>query len=142
MWGSVRDKRGWCAERDGRFPLHHAALGHDAVEVVARIAAGDDPDVQDRAGFTPLHFAAQEQALDAARALLDHGADVDAVNSYGNTPLFVAVFNSRGDGELIRLLREHGADPLRANESGQTPVGLARLIGNHDVAQFFEDVPE
>lgn len=59
---------------------------------------------------------------------------------FGNTPLFVAVFNSKGRGDLISLLRERGADPLKANKSGQTPAGLARLIGNYDVARLFEDV--
>lgn len=56
-------------------------------------------------------------------------------------PLWVAVFNSKGRGELIGLLRAHGADPLHANASGQGPVGLARLIANYDVAQYFADVP-
>jgi hypothetical protein len=51
------------------------------------------------------------------------------------------VFNSRGRGELIRMLRERGTDPLRANSFGQTPLGLSRLIGNFDVAQFFADLP-
>jgi ankyrin repeat protein len=67
---------------------------------------------------------------------------VDAVNSYGNTPLFTAVFNSRGLGELIKLLRHHGADPWHPNNTGQTPTGLARLIANYDVAQFFADLTD
>jgi ankyrin repeat protein len=62
------------------------------------------------------------------------------VNEHGNTPLFVAVFNSRGRGDLIRLLRASGADPRKENVHGQTPLGLARLIGNYDVAQFFSDL--
>jgi ankyrin repeat protein len=102
---------------------------------------GANPNAGDRLGFTPLHLAAQEWAVDAARFLLDHDANVDPTNTYGNTPLFVAVFNSRGRGEMIELLRQHGADPAKANGSGQTPVGLARLIGNYDVRRFFADVP-
>lgn len=125
----------------GRSPLHYAALVDDAADVVRLIAAGEPPDSSDRQGFTPLHLASQEHALAAAAALLDAGAIVDPVNSYGNTPLFVAVFNSRGRPEMIELLRSRGADPLHANSSGQTPVGLARLIGNHDVAQYFHYLP-
>jgi ankyrin repeat protein len=105
------------------------------------LAAGADADSPDRLGFRPLHLAAQEGSLEAARALVEHGATVDAVNSYGNTPLFTAVFNSKGRGELIQLLRSHGADPTARNTSGQSPLGLARLIGNYDVAQFFADLP-
>jgi len=121
--------------------LHYAALANDVHEAERLIAAGDDPGASDAQGFTPLHFAAQERAVDAARVLLDGGAVVDQLNAFGNTPLFVAVFNSRGDGGLIRLLREREANPLIPNQSGQTPVGLARLIGNYDVAQFFDDLP-
>jgi ankyrin repeat protein len=124
----------------GRTPLHYAALTNSADQAQSCLASGDDPDAPDLQGFTPLHLAAQEGAIDVARLLLDAGGAVDQPNAFGNTPLFVAVFNSRGEGGLIRLLRDRGADPLIANTSGQTPVGLARLIGNHDVAQFFSDL--
>ena len=67
---------------------------------------------------------------------------MDAVNSNGNTPLFTAVFNSRGRGELIKLLRHHGADPWHPNNTSQTPIGLARLIANYNVAQFFADLTD
>lgn len=123
-----------------RSPLHYAALENDLSATVALLTGGESADVQDEQGFTPLHFAAQEYSLSVARLLLESGASVDLENSFGNTPLFVAVFNSRGRGELIQELRSHGADPLHTNESGQTPVGLARLISNYDVAQFFSDV--
>jgi uncharacterized protein len=125
----------------GRSPLHYAALTDDAAEVTRLIAAGESPDSFDSQGFTPLHLASQEYAPTAAAALLKAGAAVDPMNSRGNTPLFVAVFNSRGRPEIINLLRSRGADPLQANMTGQSPVGLARLIGNYDVAQYFQDLP-
>jgi hypothetical protein len=46
----------------------------------------------------------------------------------------------RGRGDLIELLRTHGADALHVNNAGRTPVGLARLIANFTVAQFFTDL--
>ena len=128
-------------DREGRLPLHYAALRNRVREAKERLAAGDDPNLGDRQGFTPLHLAAQEWSIDVARLLLDQGADVDLQNKFGNTPLFVAVFNSKGRGDLITLLRKRGADPLKANNSGQTPVGLARLIGNYEAGQFFADLP-
>src|SRR5687768_14827306 len=127
-------------DREGRSPLHYAALNDDAQEARRLLGERADPNIADRAGFTPLHFAAQEGSVAVARLLLDNGADVDAVNVNGNTALFVAVFNSRGQGDLIALLRERGADPFAQNRSGQTPVGLARLISNYEVAKFFSDL--
>ena len=123
----------------GRTPLHYAALADDTAAIRMLLSEGADPDATDRLGFTALHLAAQQGAISAAGALFAAGARVDAVNSYGNTPLFTAVFNSRGRGELIKLLRHHGADPWNPNNTWQTPIGLARLIANYDVAQFFAD---
>lgn len=124
----------------GRSPLHYAALNDDVIAVEALIADGVSPDLHDKQGITPLHLAAQQCSVGAARALLDAGASVDLENTFGNTPLFVAVLNSNGRGDLIEILRARGADPLHANASGQSPTGLARLIGNYNVAQYFDDV--
>jgi uncharacterized protein len=108
---------------------------------VARLlAAGLDPNLGDKNGFVPLHFAAQNWHPDVAGLLLAGGAEVDARNRYGNTALWTAVFNSNGRGELIDLLRAAGADPHAVNRAGKTPVGLARLIANHDVRQYFADL--
>jgi uncharacterized protein len=127
-------------EERGRTALHAAAGRGDLSEVSRSIASGADPGAADADGFTPLHLAAGQFHVDVAAALLKAGADVNRRNRFGNGPLFVAVFNSRGRGEMIKLLRSSGADPLAANASGQTPVGLARLIANYDVAQFFADL--
>jgi hypothetical protein len=126
----------------GRPSLLHAAMTDDTDTVSALLSEGADPDVPDRLGFTALHLAAQEGAISAAATLLAGGARVDAVNSYGNAPLFTAVFSRRGRGEVIRLLRDHGASPWHPNNAGQTPAGLACLIANYDVAQFFADLTE
>lgn len=121
----------------GRTPLHYAALNDDNSQVVELLTLGESPDVADNNGFVPLHFAAQGYAVDATRLLLEACATVDAVNRFGNTPLFVAVYDSRGRGEVIRMLLEHGADPDHANSSGQSPRGLAALISNYEVSQPF-----
>lgn len=129
-------------DREGRSPLHYAAAQDDASAILEGLANGEDPSAGDRSGFTPLHFAALEGSVHAAEVLLAHGASVDAVNRYGNTPLFVAVFNCKGEGDMITILRRHGADPMVENHGGQSPLGLSRLIGNYDVAQFFGDLPD
>src|ERR1700688_2540709 len=94
------------ADAAGRLPIHYAAMTDNVKDLEARLAEGDDINLADKHGFTPLHMATQHDSHAAARFLLDHGADVDRPNASGNTPLFVAVFNSRGSGELITLLRE------------------------------------
>jgi ankyrin repeat protein len=128
-------------DQAGRMPLHSAALENDIVRVNELLAHGADPNSADADDFTPLHFASQQGALEAARILLNNGAAVDPTNVHGNTPLWMAVFSSKGKGELIQLLRSKGADPFHRNRAGKTPVGLARQIANYDVARFFADLP-
>lgn len=128
-------------DRMGRTELHYAANEGDFAKVEALIAAGSSVTLPDDNGWTPLHFAAQANSLSIAKVLLAAGASVDPPDSHGNTPLGRAVFSSRGDGDLITLLRLHGANPYQMNAHGQSPLGLARLIANYPVSQFFNDLP-
>lgn len=128
-------------DADGRTALHYAAADGDVRVVERLLDAGADPNAPDRNGWTPLHFAAQASAADAVAALLRAGATTEPRDQFGNTPLWRAVFASRGRGDVIGLLRSAGADPHAQNHSGISPVGLARNIGNFDVAQFFADLP-
>jgi ankyrin repeat protein len=128
-------------DRMGRMPLHYAALDGDAGRVRQLLASGLVADAPDDNGWTPLHFAAQSNAADATAQLLKAGASVDARDAHGNTPLSTAVFNSRGNGEVIKLLRAHGADPYAKNNHGVSPLTLSRTIANFDVRQFFQDLP-
>jgi ankyrin repeat protein len=129
-------------DRMGRTPLHYAALDGDVGRVRQLLASGLVAGATDDNGWTPLHFAAQSNAADATAQLLKAGASVDARDAHGNTPLSTAVFNSRGYGEVIKLLRAHGADPYAKNNHGVSPLSLARTIANFDVRQFFQDLPE
>ncbi len=127
--------------QDGWTPLHQAALTNDVERAAALLDAAADPNAADRQRTTPLHMAAQARSLGVAELLFSRGAVVDPADGHGNTPLWTAVFSSKGDGALIRLLRSHGADPYIANHYGKTPIEAARLIGNFDVAQYFADLP-
>src|SRR5258708_4974822 len=128
-------------DRMGRTDLHYAAAEGDVGRLRTRLAGGASPTLADDNGWTPLHFSAQAQNPEIATLLLDAGAPVDAPDSHGNTALSRAVFESKGQGDLIRLLRARGADPRRPNSHGISPLSLARTIANYDVAQFFADIP-
>ena len=70
------------------------------------------------------------------KTLLENGALTEVKDSFGNTPLFRAVFNSKGEGDIIKLLLVAGANP--DSEHGVSPRASASTIGNYDVKQFFE----
>ncbi len=74
-----------------------------------------------------------------AASLIEHGAKIDVQDAWGNTPLGVAVSNSRGNGEMIRLLLAHGADKNIKNNYGISPLDYARQVANYNIVQFFEE---
>lgn len=126
----------------GRMPLHHAAADSQPTALAALIAEGADVNAQDSQGWSALHFAAQSVSLECAQQLLSAGAVVDAQDQFGNTPLHRAVFASRGDGSVIRLLLASGADRNRENRYGVSPASLAQTIANYEVARFFNDASD
>lgn len=124
-------------------PLSEATINGDIEEVKRLINEGADINEQDRNFFTPLHYAAQfcekENSFEIAKFLLEKGALTEIKDDYGNTPLSKAVFNSKGDGEMIYLLLSYGADRNNKNNYDVSPLDLAHTIANYPVAQFFED---
>lgn len=125
----------------GRTALHYAAAENNTVDAQELIACRVDVHAKDDNEWTALHFAAQSNSFEVARLLIEAGSEVDPADSLGNTPLSTAVFNYRGNGELIMLLCEKNADPYRENHHGQSPLAMARLITNYDVAKYFDDLP-
>ena len=85
-----------------------AAVAHgDAVQALALLRQGADPDAADRSGWTGLHLAADKGDLSLARAFLEAGAHPDLRSRDRGTPLDVA--ERAGRLELAGLLRRHGA---------------------------------
>lgn len=124
-------------DESGRPLLTHIVLHGDVRMVRWMLNLQPLLDRQDQDGWAPLHFAAQQYAMDIAAVLLDAGASIDLQDKYGNTPLWRATFESRGRGDMIRLLLARGADAERENYSGISPKALAHTIANFDVKQFF-----
>ena len=58
----------------GSTPLHRAAAPGFRAACEALLAAGANPNVEDRYGETPLSAAVDEKRLDVAQLLVDNGA--------------------------------------------------------------------
>jgi ankyrin repeat protein len=127
-------------DKQGRTSLHQAAAKGNAFEVQLLLKGGADVNIQDTNGWSALHFAAQASSYDCTDVLLRAGADATLKDSYGNTALFRAVFASKGEGEVIKLLRAAGADPYATNLHGVSPLSLAQSIANFNIAVHFSDL--
>ncbi len=124
-------------DRDGRSPLFYSLLLEKTDLLNKLILAGADINQQDKLGCTTLHHAVQRYNVPATHLLLQSGVDLEIKDDYGNTPLLRAVFESKGKGDIIKLLLEFGADIGNKNNSGISPVELAETIANYDIIQFF-----
>ncbi|MDP2308946.1 MAG: ankyrin repeat domain-containing protein [Pseudomonadota bacterium] len=125
-------------DRQGRTPLHHAALSGDEDMVRVLLDSGADPAAQDANGWSGMHFAARGQKPAVVIQLIGAGAALDAVDAHGNTALSEATFGCDGlHGETINVLLGAGANPNILNKYGVSPLELARSIANYDVIQFY-----
>ena len=108
--------------------------------VVELIESGYDLKQSDSLGWTPLHFAAQNLNVELGRLLIKNGAEVDAQDNNGNSPLWRATYNTRTNGDFIKLMLENYANPDLKNDHGVSPIELAKIIDNYNLEEFFKVV--
>lgn len=126
-------------DEDGRTALMEAVIENRAEIVRLLIQHGAEVNIRDYLGETSaLHFAAQNNSAELVEILLENQAEVDAEDVNGNTPLSDAVFNSRGEGNVIQLLLLHGSDQHKKNNHGVSPLTLAESIANYNIIKYFK----
>nr|WP_223845645.1 ankyrin repeat domain-containing protein [Flavobacterium selenitireducens] len=86
-------------------------------------------------GFNLLHFACEYDCKKLANKLIERNINIEERNIFGNTPLWIAVFNSKGNYDLVDLLLFHNADPNSINKAGNSPLKFAETIGDEILIQ-------
>jgi ankyrin repeat protein len=123
MGANVRAKN-----RRGAEPLHYAADGMpgslawspaaQSATIACLVAAGADPNTNDKSGVTPLHRAVRTRCAAAVEALLQGGTDPRRKNKNGSTPMLLAIQNTGRGGsgsraakaqqeQIVRMLQEY-----------------------------------
>ena len=113
---------------DGQTLLHEAAAYNSvecANELIYRKASLNDQDLK---GKTALHYAAANNSILVCDALIQGGADISISDDFGNQPLWTAVFNARGNYELVRLFLNNGANPAHKNKNRKSPLDFSIQI--------------
>ncbi|AZQ43017.1 ankyrin repeat domain-containing protein [Nonlabens ponticola] len=126
-------------DSDGRTALMHASFfGKDEL-VASLIEQGADVNHQDKIGYCALHHCSLEMRTGAALLLLNNHADPNLMDEHDNGPLWVALMNSKGNFDLVKLLIEHGADPEIENLYERTPEDLAETLYKKELDELLED---
>ena len=123
----------------GRTLLMQAVIERDHELMNFLVKNGCDVNLQDDRLWTALHFAAQNSDQEAVKILLDNNRDVTKIDDYGNSILSTAVFNSKGECDVIKLLLSFGANAKIKNKNGVSAKSLARTISNYNLQKCFED---
>jgi ankyrin repeat protein len=115
------------------------AVRNNFIRIVnALLAAGADPNIAKRTGFTPLMVA-----LDArmAQRLIDRGADVNAQSDAGDTALTRAASDENKDAALVELLLAQGADVTASDHDGWSALMWAASQDRVDKMQPLLQAP-
>jgi ankyrin repeat protein len=109
-------------------PLLVAVHHGDAAMARMLLAAGADPSLPNRSGFTPLMMAVRQERSGLVEMLLEAGAEVNWATAGGWTALMFAV--EAENIEITTRLLDAGADPNQAGISSATPLMLATVTGS------------
>ncbi len=82
-----------------------------------------------------MHYCAEYFNLEASELILAvESANLNIVDKFGNNALWTAVFNARGEYDLVKLFKEHKADSNSKNNVGKSPLDFANQIEDEELA--------
>lgn len=120
--------------------LLHMAITHNSSEVFNYLLYCDiDVNKTDREGKTPLHYSTAYNNFDFTKLLLDcKKIQKNIKDNHGNNPMWVAVFNSRGYYDVVKLLMKHRVDATSKNNSGRSVLDFAKQIEDEELIDILE----
>ncbi|WP_160137665.1 ankyrin repeat domain-containing protein [Chryseobacterium sp. c4a] len=120
--------------------LLQEAIAYKKYEIAAYLLYCDiDVNHSDKDGKTPLHYATAHNDIKSTQLLLNEDAmEINKKDIYGNNALWVAVFNARGNYDIVKLLKQHDADINSKNKNNKSPLDFAKQIGDEEMVKILE----
>jgi ankyrin repeat protein len=107
--------------------------------VALLLAYNADVSAKDKDGKTALHYAIEYALPDVAEELLKKNPNITAIaDKFGNEPLWTAVFNAKGNYDLVSLLLRYGANPHHRNSTNLTPLDISKRKGDVTLLRILE----
>lgn len=120
----------------GQNPLYEAVVENNLKIAELLIANGINVNHQEKKGQTPLHYAALYKTTEIAEKILENGGKIHIADDYGNEPLWTAVFNARGEYNIVKIFLRHGANAHHKNNSNRSPYDFAVQIKDEKLLEL------
>ncbi|MBD9354546.1 ankyrin repeat domain-containing protein [Methylomonas albis] len=125
---------------DGQNMLHEAVAYNNLPFAKALIKRNIDVNHRDIKSQTPLHYAANHGFLDIAELILNSGGSLNIEDDYGNQPTWTAVFNARGNYEIVKCFLKFKPDISHKNRAGRSPLDFANQINDQNLIHILNSV--
>lgn len=122
----------------GQNLLHEAVTSRNVEFVNELIKRHIELNHKDANFQTPLHYAAYHKTLEIAETILIYGGSLNVEDKYGNQPLWTAVFNARGNYELVLIFLRFKPDVNHRNNNCKSPLDFARQINDKILVSILE----
>ncbi len=123
----------------GRTDIFYCIVDGDETKFQQDLVETENVNVSDKNGMTLLHFCSEYNRKSMAKRLIDKGAELNLTDKNGNSPLWKAVFNARGDYELVKILIDSGANPNSKNNADKSPLDFAKTIKDDQLIKLLQN---
>jgi uncharacterized protein len=104
------------------------------------INRGIDVNIVNTDGQSVGHYLSFYPNLQISEKLLKLGMNINFQDKWGNTPLWYAIYNGKGNYELVRLFIEYGADPEIINKAGKSSLDFAKSKNNDQLILMLKKI--
>lgn len=119
--------------------LLHCAIAAKKFDIANDlINRGIDVNIVNVDGQSVGHYLSFYPNLQISERLLQMCLNINLMDKWGNTPLWYAIYNGKGNYELVKLFIKYGADPEIINKAGKSSLDFAKSKNNDQLINMLK----